>query len=286
MLLARKVGEFMGRNRTKDYYLKRLKAVLKELNAEQYPEMRDSIMTAIECFEDYGLFNIALEIQESDISKKMPLCVTELLEQMYLEITNSESVSDETAGLSYNNLGILYYDGRGYEKDYSKCIEYLEKADQLGCKLAAENLGFCYYYGLPDYEKAYKYFIKGALYGGHESMMKLGDMYRNGQYVEKDEDMVRICYYKALELTGETLGATISRHGSVYERLGDLYYEGIGVDVDYDQAFKLYQVALRGLVNQISSGDPWSSGHLNKVRDRLAILQDKITSQLPRFEYS
>ena len=38
-----------------------------------------------------------------------------------------------------------------------------------------------------DYKKAFHYFAKGAFDGHLVSLYKIGDMYKNGYYVEKDE---------------------------------------------------------------------------------------------------
>ena len=39
----------------------------------------------------------------------------------------------------------------------------------------------------PDYQKAFHYFLLGALDGHLISLYKIGDMYLNGYHVEKNE---------------------------------------------------------------------------------------------------
>ena len=76
----------------------------------------------------------------------------------------------ETAALGFYNLGILYYHG------------YLtpEKEEEKRCKMA------------------YHCFMKSALlHHTPKALQSLGDMYRYGQYVEKDEGVALRLYRKA-----------------------------------------------------------------------------------------
>lgn len=271
----------MSAKRGNDYFLNKLKDLQKKVSEEKDAALYEAIRGCIEGFDEMSAFDLAYELDTADATKRLPECVVNVIEDLYLEAVNDE----DNAGYAYNNLGIIYYLGRAKDKDYEKCIYYLEKAAALNNPLAIENLGFCYYYGLQDYEKAYNWFVKASLYGGHEATMKLGDMFRSGQYVDKDENMVRVCYFKAKEYLNCSLSATFKREGSVYERIGDLYYEGIGVDKDADQAYALYQIAERGLIQQIREGDPWSSDHLKKVQERLAELKTKISDALPKYDF-
>lgn len=149
--------------------------------------------------------------------------------------------------MAANNLGALYYGGRiGGESDYEKATEYYEIADRLGYSLASENLAYIYYYGFGtevDYEKAYLYFSKAALCGRYEATYKLGDMFRNGFYVEKSEKMTSYFYRRAMELVWQDNVSNNKYLGCVYQRVVDLFYEGIGTAQDDAEAFHYYQLA-------------------------------------------
>ena len=63
------------------------------------------------------------------------------------------------------------------------------------------NLGVFYYYGLldePDVHRAFDCFMKSALIRPErEALSRLGDMYRYGQYVERNEKVAMRLYLKA-----------------------------------------------------------------------------------------
>ena len=63
----------------------------------------------------------------------------------------------------------------------------------------ADTLGYIYYYGrvnngIPEYDKAYKYFSLAAFSGNVEARYKIGDMYKNGYYLEKNITIAKTIY--------------------------------------------------------------------------------------------
>lgn len=137
-------------------------------------------------------------------------------------------------------------------KQCTDCFLYLiehgvrdEKKAQYG-----NTLGYIYYYGRtnnfqPEYDKAFKYFSIGAEGGFYESLYKLGDMYLNGYYVEKNPEQAVELYtqvYDAVEIQFreeefEGVFADISL------RLGSLYRKGIGCKQDDYKALFIYTMA-------------------------------------------
>ena len=234
-------------------------------------------------------FELALRLDTADMTKSIPDSVVKVIVELY-EYAAESGIYDEQ-GAAYNNIGSLYYNGRTGAKDYKKAIHYYQKSDACGYRLASENLAFCYYYGFGteiDYEKAYYYFSKAALAGRYEAMYKIGDMFRYGYYVEVDENMVRVSYMKAEQMmrdAWDTEGATGVRTGSVYLRLGDMYYEGIGLSKDCDRAYECYQRAERGIYSQMRNGDPYSRNDLKKVEERLRELQKILKDELPVLDF-
>ncbi|HKX00260.1 MAG TPA: tetratricopeptide repeat protein [Bryobacteraceae bacterium] len=68
-----------------------------------------------------------------------------------------------TKGNAYaqNKLGVLYYYGRGVERDYLKAVDWYRKAAEAGLPVAYNNLGHCYQKGLGvprDYVQAEMWF--------------------------------------------------------------------------------------------------------------------------------
>lgn len=182
-----------------------------------------------------------------------------------------------------NDMGCLYYGGRMGEPDYKKAIRYYTMAEENGSIIAAENLGYCYYYGRDgktDYRKAYQYFSKGALAKRSESMYKIGDMYRYGYYVKADPKMAAQCYFNALEYV-EKEEPEASYRGCVLKRVGDLYYEGIGVRVDYRAAHRYYHFAEVDLMDQYSRGDQFHVRLLDEVVERIDSCREKLREEYP-----
>ena len=179
--------------------------ILETIDREKYTD----IVSIIECnIEDDGTvymdaFDFACELHYADASEVLPKEVAELMIEIYLEEIAEENPDAMT------NLGSLYYTGRCGEQNYEKAVEYYTMADRLGERQATENLGYCYYYGRTgdvDYKKAYHYFVKGALDNHLNSLYKIGDMYKNGYYVEKDEKEAFYIDFESGEYTVMTDG--------------------------------------------------------------------------------
>ena len=82
----------------------------------------------------------------------------------------TRSANSKTAALGYYNLGVLYYHG------YLTTQEEEEKRERM----------------------AYACFMKSALlHHTPEALSFLGDMYRYGKYVEKDEKIALKLYRRA-----------------------------------------------------------------------------------------
>lgn len=78
----------------------------------------------------------------------------------------------------------------------------------------ANSLGYIYYYGrtnngVPDYDKAYRYFSSAALLGNHESLYKVGDMFLSGCGVPVIPDVADQLYERVYD---ETLSLVLDRN--------------------------------------------------------------------------
>lgn len=281
----------MRKNPNYDQYVKKLRNALKSLNEEDNPKLHQLIKGMINDtrYETYSDYELAIELDLADLTKSLPKEIVQLMVILYTSAAERDDGNDK--GVSYNNLGTLFYNGRAGKRDYEKSIYYYKLADQAGYRLASENIAYCYYYGLGtevDYERAYYYFSKAAIAGRYEAMYKLGDMFRYGYYVEKDENMVRVAYIKAESMMNqawETMGTEGINFGSVYMRLGDLYCEGIGMSQDYDKAYECYQRAERGFYEQMRNGSQYNSKDLQYVNNRLAELKRVLNENLPKLDW-
>ena len=68
---------------------------------------------------------------------------------------------------AYNNLGVLYIDGKGFTKDSLEGFGLLQKSAEQGNHIALLNIGTCYYKGTGtprDYVEAYAYYNLASMY--------------------------------------------------------------------------------------------------------------------------
>ena len=106
-------------------------------------------------------------------------------------------------GSAENNLGIMYRDGLGGEKNEKKARELFEKATSKGNIDALYNLGVMYGDGLggeKNEKKARELFEKAASKGNIDALYNLGVMYRDGEGGEKNEKKARELFKKATTL--------------------------------------------------------------------------------------
>jgi serine/threonine protein kinase/TPR repeat protein len=83
-------------------------------------------------------------------------------------------------------IGNLYANGHGVQKDLFEAVKWFEKAGLLH-PMAVYSLGECYYFGKgvprsePDFKRAFQYLQLAAnQYGNTRAQVLLGDMYHNG----------------------------------------------------------------------------------------------------------
>lgn len=102
-------------------------------------------------------------------------------------------------------LGKIYEWGLSGETDLSLARAMFRRcAKSSDRRIASQGhyeLGLFYYYGLGverDTEKAYRFFMKSVLvFPNHAALVKLGDMYRWGQYVAQNDSVSLSLYHEA-----------------------------------------------------------------------------------------
>ena len=197
-----------------------------------------------------------------------------IIELLKLEIDNE---NDD----AMNNLGAMYYNGAGCEQSFEKAVYYYNMAAERGNRQAQENLGYCYYYGrnMPvDYEKAFHYFALGAFDGHLISLYKIGDMYANGYYVEKNEREAFVIYMRCLDTMTDEAAKVAA--GPVYLRLGKAFLYGKGTEANAETALICYQKAELFLYDMVKSGDAMYKKSLNAAVDGQTRAREKLASAL------
>ncbi len=258
--------------------LEKCKWIRLELDPERSPE---AIAYLAEHESDGASpYELATGLAGCDKTRDMPRVLFDFIVELYeteVEAGNPDAMND---------LGALYYDGRGCEQDFTKAVFFYDKAAQLGSRLAQENLGYCYYYGrnVPvDYEKAFHYFALGAFDGHLISLYKIGDMYRNGYYVKKNPTEAFHVYDRCMELMTDKAAPHVA--GPVFLRLGDCFLNGVGVEENAKSALICYQNAERYLFDMVAGGDEMYRKSLNAAVEGQAKARAKMASALPEKQW-
>lgn len=192
-----------------------------------------------------------------------------------------------------NDYGIFFYTGRYGYQDFDKALKYYKEAERLGCEITTENLGYIYYYGRTgeiDYKNAYLQFAKAStLYDRPISTYKIGDMYKNGYYVERSPYAAFKLYKKAEKLLPKhytEIRLEAEAVADVYFRLGDCYHKGIGTSIDLIKALTYFQKAQVGFILRLKSGDYLIKKMLKASIDRQNEIMQEISTTLPDMEWA
>lgn len=261
-----------------------LKGILDKITEDEYPETYCHICANIDEDEEAlyaSPFSIAQELHEADGAMQLPRCVADYLIEVY-----EDEIKEGNADAACD-LGSLFYTGRAGEQDFAKALKYYTISAKGGCRQAQENLGYCYYYGRStekDYEKAFHYFALGAFDGHIRSLYKIGDMYRNGYYVEKDEKEAFRIYIRCAETMTEEAAPLVG--ADVLMRLGDCYFEGIGVDAECKLALAYYQRSEQMFIERLEEGDYMIKGCYDKVVRRQDEIRKLLKDNLPQYEWT
>ena len=149
-------------------------------------------------------------------------------------------------------MGNYYYDGIGVKRDYRMAAKWYEKAAILGDSWCKNRLGEMYRDGKgtePNNEKALAWFKEAANSGNTISIANIIDM-----CVSKIVDDNTLCVEQM------KLMENIATYGNLYaiRRMGNYYYDGIGVKRDYRMAAKWYEKAA-------ILGDSWCKNRLGEM---------------------
>lgn len=181
------------------------------------------------------------------------------------------------------NLGAMYYEGVFVTRDYKKAIHYYELAtesDDFETQIRAwTNLGYCYYYGrdIPvDDEKAYNCYMCAAVQRDANALYKIGDMYRYGRYVKKDEKMALKFYEQALEEVYPNDPA----YSDIVKRIGEFSLYGIGMEKDAFRALELLSEAEIKTYKKIRERDPFAVSLLPKIQRMLNEAKFQVEEEL------
>lgn len=229
--------------------------------------------------EKYNLYELIQQADGGDL-EAMDTLVSLLVAEEYMEddsdgdiaeryISYLQQLADAGKTEAYIMLGDAYKDGKWVLQDRDEAIRLYEKAVENGVLFGNESIGMLYYEE-GNYERAYDYLTKDDGSKSFCSYYSLGEMYRQGLYVEKSDE--NACEYYAL----------IAESGFEYAELDDYYWQacyrlgiakhyGRGTEKDIKSAVKLISTAKR----LYEKRDPKSEDRTDISRKEL--LQEWIT---------
>ena len=185
------------------------------------------------------------------------------------------------------NLGAMYYEGNFIPRNFRKAIKYYEKATQSDDEetqiRAWSNLGYCYYYGrdIPvDDEKAFNCYMRAAVQRDANALYKIGDMYRYGRYVKKDEHMALLFYEQALEEIYENH----VMYPDIAKRIGECALYGIGMEKDIYLALEMLTKSELKTYTKIRERDPFAASLLPKIQQMLNEARKQVERDLELYE--
>lgn len=141
--------------------------------------------------------------------------------------------------LAQTDLGDLYSNGYGVERNYSTAMAWYKKAADQNDSMGENNLGSMYNWGTgvaKDPKQAAAWYMKAARQGNPYSQGALGYMYQTGSGVDRDLAQAITCY----------LNAAKQGWAEAELNLGQAYERGEGVPQDRVEAAKWYCRALAG----------------------------------------
>ena len=252
--------------------------IRKKIRLELDPELLPETVRFFELHMDENIpaYDFADALTDCDKAAIMPRCLFDFIVSLY-----ENAISDGNV-YAMNDLGALYYDGRGCEQNFEKAVYYYEMAAKHGNRQAQQNLGYCYYYGreVPvDHKKAFHYFAIGALDGNPISLYKIGDMYLNGYYVERNPIEAFRIYERCMEIMTDEAASFAA--GPVFLRLGNAFLDGLGTEADPKRAFICFQKAEVFLYDMVESGDVMYKDSWLAAIDGQAKAREMLVSALP-----
>ena len=131
-----------------------------------------------------------------------------------------------------NDLARMYDQGRGVRKNPGEALKWYRKAAEQGNPAAQVEIA-TQFYVYSNFSEALKWYRKAAEGLNAEGQNNVGNFYRDGRVVLKDEGEAVKWYRKAAE-QGDKFGQY---------NLGQMYENGAGVVKNYDEAVKWYQKA-------------------------------------------
>lgn len=135
-----------------------------------------------------------------------------------------------------SDLGHLYENGNGVQKDYKKAFDWYHKSAEQGYAIAQYNVGVAYEYGSGvqrSLAQALEWYSKAVTQGVTKAKVNLGMIYLDSMVNFKDYNKAKHWFLLAAQ----------DKDTIAMNNLGYIYKEGLGVSKNDNEAMKWYQKA-------------------------------------------
>lgn len=198
-----------------------------------------------------------------------------------------EGVSRELVEAMEAKAYALYGGNPLYECDWNLSRDLFERLYEItGDAQYANTLGYIYYYGrcnggIPEYDKAFKYFTCGHMGGYYESAYKLSDMFLSGKGVPVNKkvaiDLVARIYNENLErFEHHEFGC---KYADIALRLGSFFENGDVVNKELLTAYNYYLKARFAMGKRIDLNLYGDGKVLNNIEKSLDRTRDAILKE-------
>lgn len=232
-----------------------------------------------DCRNIMSTFLLCLTLKIIPVSFLKCLCVyfEGLNNEQYDSLSNElkEIISKAVVGdkVAQKSLGYKYYYGEGLSQDYTKAIYWYKASATHAYPVALYNLGICYQQGTgvnKSYFEAFKWFLLVAEKGYADAQYQVGLYYKGNmigvrenlsesfKWLDKaaqqgntkaQEQIENFDIYGHIGKNGFHFFRKLAENGNKYGLyiLGQCYWNGCGVNCDYNQALELFRrAALKG----------------------------------------
>lgn len=202
------------------------------------------------CFKENAKKMLLLKMQNDLYLNSASEDECKLYKQFVLEFSKQGDI-EALEALGYGCYGgnrVFDCDWKKSEKCLLKLFDIVEDNAAKACY--ANTLGYIYYYGrtsngVPDYEKAYKYFSFASFNGIYEATYKIADMYKNGYGVMKSaetaENIITKLYNENIKYIQN--GEFDTKFADIALRMGDFCKDEDIEYSDFEQMLMYYYQA-------------------------------------------
>ena len=132
------------------------------------------------------------------------------------------------------NVGVMYFKGEGVPRSYSDALRYYCLASEQNHPEATHNVALMFEEGVcmpPNEAEAYRYYLKAAELGLVKSQYNLARLY----HIRGDDFEEALYWYHT---------AAVEGHTPAMCALGDMRFNGEGVDANHRKALRWYRKAV------------------------------------------